>query len=427
MLFTMRDDRILSLLLVGCLLTTTLSAREWTSSSGRSVQAEMLGMELGKIVLQLPDKRRAIMPPDQLSDADRAWVQEWAKGKTDITKLPPPVWPESIQQREIHVQALARDEHGWVFKSPHYDFTCDAEVSTSVMNDFATVAEGCSLLMESLPIHFPRAEGRTFFARIFQNREGYARAGGPAGSGGVFITADINGGGVLLVPFESLGIEQFAGRNTKSYDYKATVLIHEMVHQATAELLVLMPKWVSEGLAEYGANMTYRSGVFYLGERDRQQSLRRRLEHYQQLTRTDQAKNNIAALPKSWIMLPSQLMAKSEADWSTAITGRHAQIELHRMYLSSMFLMYYFMHIADHGEARRLRVYFDDIAEVSRFLRSDGRQGKLPPDITRNGPRLSLESIRRHFTAHLLEPDGADAIDRDFVQRFTAMGIRLSE
>ena len=423
----MRGDRRSALLIACCLMAAAAQAREWTSADGHSVQAEMLGIELGKIVLQLPDKRRAVLPPDQLSATDRAWVQDWAKDKSPTAILPPPVWPETIQQREIHVQPLARGDRGWIFKSPRYDFTCDAEVSTSVMNDFATVAEGCSLLMESLPIHFPKAEGKTFYARIFQNREGYARAGGPPGSGGVFITADINGGGVLLVPFESLGIEQFAGRNTKSFDYKATVLIHEMVHQATAELLVLMPKWASEGLAEYGANITYRNGVFYLGERDRQQSLRRRLEHYHQLTRADQAKGGGAALPKSWIMLPSQLMAKNETAWSTAVGGRSAQIELHRMYLSSMFLMYYFMHIADHGEARRLRAYFDEIADVSRFLRSDGREGKLPADLMKNGPRLTLEGIRRYFASHLLQPDGAAAVDRDFVQRFTAMGIRLSE
>ena len=392
------------------------------------IQAEILGIELGKVVVQFPDKRRAALPTGLLSETDRVWVEQWSQGKSPEQKLPPPVWPEAVKQPEIHVKTMAKEDRGWIFKSPHYDFTCDAEISVSVMNDFATVSEGCSLLMESLPIHFPRSEGKTFYARIFQNREGYARAGGPNGSGGVFMTADISGGGVLLVPFESLGIEQFGGRNTKGYDYKATVLIHEMVHQATAELLLVMPKWVSEGLAEYGANMTYRSGVFYLGERERLQSLRHRLETYEQLGRDLAARvpNGAASLPKSWVMKPSELMAKSDGAWNTAIGGRSAQMQLHRMYLSSMFLMYYFMHMADHGEARRLRVYFDDIAEVSKFLRTNGREGILPTAL-RARPRLTLEAIRTHFTSQLVKPETPEALDKDFLQRFATAGFRITE
>ena len=410
-----------------CLAAST-DGREWKDATGRIVQAEMLGLEQGRIVVQLPDKRRAAFPLDKASPPDKAWVSDWAKDKSPEQRLPAPVWPESVKQPEVNVKTLAKDQRGWIFKSPHYDFTCDAEVSTSVMNDFATVAEGCSLLMETLPIHFPRSEGRTFYARIFQNRDGYARAGGPPGSSGVFITADIAGGGVLLVPFESLGIEQFGGRNTKGYDYKATVLIHEMVHQATAELLPLMPKWVSEGLAEYGANMTYRSGVFYLGERERLQSLHRRLDGYELITRNGMAKSPTAAagLPKSWVMKPSEVMGLSDEDWSTAISGRAAQVKLHRMYLSSMFLMYYFMHLADHGEARRIRVFFDNVAEASRFIRSRGNEGTLPAEL-RARTRLSLEAVRTWFTAQLLKPDTAESLDRDFVQRFTAAGFRISD
>ena len=42
------------------------------------------------------------------------------------------------------------------------------------------------------------------------------------------------------------------------------------------------------------------------------------------------------------------------------------------MYLSSMFLMYYFMHFADNDEARRIRVYFDHLAEaVTRHCRRE--------------------------------------------------------
>ena len=433
------SSQIKATLTLLCALITVASAREWKDATGRALEAGMLGFEQGRVVVQLVNKQRLTLPFDKLSEADKSWVRDWCKDKTPLQLLPAPTWPDAVQQPEIHVQATAHDQHGYVFKSPHYEFTCDAEVSASVMNDFATVAEGSTRLMESLPIHFPKADGKTFYARIYQSREGYARAGGPEGSGGVFITGDISGEGVLLVPFESLGIEQFAGRNTKSYDYKATVLIHEMVHQATAELLPLMPKWVAEGLAEYGANMTYRSGVFYLGERERVQSLRNHLEYYQKISRDVTAKvaaapakvsagttRMAAALPNSWVMRPSELVGKDETAWSTLASGRSAQIQLHRMYLSSFFLVYYYMHLADHGESRRLRTYFDDLEAVSLFIRSKGEKGRLPEELQARD-RLSLGAIQGYFTSQLVGKDGTAALDADFQQRFTTMGVRISE
>ena len=430
--------RLLPLILV--LIAIPALAREWKDTAGRIVLGDMLGLELGNVIIQLPNKQRASLPTGNLSEADQNWVRAWLKDKPRAQWLPAPVWPESVQQPEIHVKALAHDKRGFGFTSPHYDFTCDAEISTSVMNDFATVAEGTVRLMQALPIHFPKADTRTFYARIFQNREGYERAGGPLGSGGVYMTADMSGQGVLLVPFESMGIEQFGGRNTKSRDYKATVLIHEMVHQSTAELLQLMPKWVAEGMAEYGANMIYRNGAFSLGERDRLQALRLRLEYYESINREVAAKAFAAPaktlagkanttpvkLPASWVMRPSELVNKDEIAWSTASSGRASQIQLHRMYLSSFFLMYYFMHIADHAEARRLRVYFDDLAEMSLFIRSKGVQGNVPDEL-KSRQKISLKVIQDYFTSQLVGPEGLAALDANFHAKFTGMGFRIGE
>ncbi len=428
------------ILVLAVLGQATLCAREWKDTAGRAVAGDILGVESGNVVIQLPNKQRAALPLANLSETDLSWVRTWLKGKPRTQWLPAPVWPESVQQPEIHVQALAHDKRGYGFTSPHYDFNCDAEISASVMNDFATVAEGTVRLMQALPIHFPRAESRTFYARIYQNREGYERSGGPPGSGGVYMTADLSGQGVLLVPFESLGIEQFGGRNTKSLSYKATVLIHEMVHQSTAELLQLMPKWVAEGMAEYGANMTYRNGAFSLGERDRLQALRQRLEYYENINREVAAKafaapartaagrtnNTPVKLPAFWVMRPSELVTKDEIAWSTEGSGRASQIQLHRMYLSSLFLMYYFMHIADHAETRRLRVYFDDIAEMSLYLRTKGAQGNVPDEL-KTRSKISLKVIQDHFTGQLVGPDGLAALDADFHAKFTAMGFRIGE
>ncbi len=399
----------------------------------------MLGIEKGGAVVLLPNKQRASLPLAKLSPADQAWVGEWSRDKSPAQRLPAPLWPETVQQPEIKLSNGARQDGSFVFSSPHYEFSCDAEVSVSVMNDFATVAEGTVRLLYSLPLQLGPLEGRTYTARICRSRATYERAGGVPGSAGVFVTASMGGEGLLLVPFESLGIEQFAGKNTKGYDYRATVLIHEMAHQVTGELLPLMPKWVAEGLAEYAGNMTYRNGVFFLGSRDRTQMLRRRLDFYDKLTREQEPRvmaspsgnpgtgggTSAARLPESWIMRPTELLAMPEGAWATNVGGRMEMIQLHRMYLSSMFLVHYFLHLADNGEARRIRLYFERMAGDAAWFRSMGRDGSPPPDfITR---RTSLEEIRDRYLRVLVDPGQMDALDADFRAKHIALGFRIPE
>ncbi|MEI6535458.1 MAG: hypothetical protein WCN98_08975, partial [Verrucomicrobiaceae bacterium] len=267
----------------------------------------------------------------------------------------------------------------------------------------------------------------------------YERAGGPPGSAGVFIMGNMSGQGVLLVPFDSLGIEKFAGHNTKSYNYHSTVLIHEMAHQTTAELLPLMPKWVAEGLAEYAGNMIYRNGVFYLGPRERLQALHLRLDTYDKLSREQDAQvmaspsskpqpsagATTVRLPESWIMRPSDLVKKTDRDWSTMVNGRAAHIQLHRMYLSSMFLVHYYLHMADNGEARRIRLYFDELARDAAWFRSQGRNGAPAPAFLRRDS--SIEEIRSHYVRLLFSENELTALDADFRSKYIGLGFRIPE
>ena len=93
-----------------------------------------------------------------------------------------------------------------------------------------------------------------------------------------------------------------------------------MVHQATSNMILLMPRWVAEGMAEYGANMTYRNGTFYLTERERLQALRRRLEFYENINKELIAKNPgsampIACLPGSCILRTSSRSRNPRGCW----------------------------------------------------------------------------------------------------------------
>ncbi len=410
---------LFSLLLAAIHLSPAF-AREWKdATSGRSVEAELLGIEQGTVIVKLASKARFGLPIERLSDIDRAFLKDWATGKSPAQLLPSPWWPPMVQQPQINVKGGPQADGSFTFRSEHYEFHCDAEVSVSVMNDFATVAEGTIRLLYSLPVAYPPLEGKTFQARIVSSEQNYMRAGGPGGSAGVFIMSAMSGEGVLLVPFQSLGIERFLGRNTKSYDYDATVLIHEMTHQVTGELLPLMPRWLSEGVAEYAASMPYRNGVFQLGERERILALRQRLEFYQQLSRS----GGVNPGP-GWILRPSELVNMSDAAWMTGNASRQAQVTLHKLYLSSMFLMHYFLHYADHGDARRIRLYFHSLNDAALYIRSRGEQGAIPAALE-SRHRVTVDEVRTFFLRQLFTPEELSALDEEFRAKFTELGFRL--
>ncbi|MFZ4767653.1 MAG: hypothetical protein ACOYMN_22115, partial [Roseimicrobium sp.] len=282
------------------------------------------------------------------------------------------------------------------------------------MNDFATVAEGTIRLLYSLPVSFAPIDGKMFHARIHSSAERYAKAGGPAGSAGVFISRSISGEGVLLVPFESLGIERFLGRNTKGYDYDATVLIHEMAHQITAELLPLMPRWMAEGLAEYAGTMPYRNGVFQLGERERVLALRQRLEFYQKLSRS-------GLQTTRWVMRPPDLIRMDDSAWNTANPSSDAQLMVHRLYLSSLSLVHYLLHYADNGDARRIRLYFHTLGDAAKYIRTKGVEGTIPATLEQ-GRNNSIDDIRAHFLRALVHPDDMAALDAEFMAKHLDLG-----
>lgn len=399
---------------------SALQSREWKdATSGRAVEAELLGIERGKAVVVQPDMKRFALPILRLCEADQMYLEAWSDGKSAADQLPLPWWPATVQQGNVRVRGGPQADGSFKFWSKHYEFHCDAEVSASVMSDFATVAEGTIRLLYSLPIKYPPLEGKSFQARILSSQEMYAKAGGPPGSAGVFITGGLRGEGVLLVPFQSLGIERFLGRNTKGYDYDATVLIHEIAHQVTAELLPLMPRWMSEGLAEYAANMPYHNGVFQLGARERELALRQRLEFYQQLSR------NLGVNAGSrWVLTPSELVGMKDAAWVTGNRTQEAQLTLHKLYLSSMFLVHYFLHYADDGEARRIRLYFHELNDAALYIRTNGEQGVVPESLE-NRRELTLNDIRSFFLRELFTPEELPSLDRQFRVKFAELGFRL--
>lgn len=57
----------------------TLPAREFADQSGRKLEAEMVSVTPAGAVVKKPDGTKVTIPLSRLSEADRAWVLEWAE------------------------------------------------------------------------------------------------------------------------------------------------------------------------------------------------------------------------------------------------------------------------------------------------------------------------------------------------------------
>jgi hypothetical protein len=180
-----------------------------------------------------------------------------------------------------------------------------------------------------------------------------------------------------------------------------------------------MPRWLSEGLAEYAAYMPYRNGVFQLGERERMLALRQRLELYQQLTR-----NAGVNAGSTWVLKPSQVMNMSDTAWMTSNPSRQAQLTLHKLYLSSMFLVHYFLHYADHGDARHIRMYFHAVNDAALYIKTHGEKGAVPPQLEEQR-NITIDDVRAFFLRRLITPDELATLDEEFRAKFTELGFRL--
>lgn len=66
------------LLSLAVLATSTLLAREWTSSEGRKINADFVSATATTVTLKLPNGQLSTLPLTRLSGADNAWIAEQA-------------------------------------------------------------------------------------------------------------------------------------------------------------------------------------------------------------------------------------------------------------------------------------------------------------------------------------------------------------
>ena len=265
-----------------CLLANAslLDARIFTNKQGQEVDASVEKVDGEKVTLVLKKNGKSYdITLDSLSEADREYLVEWKKGEKGgkqeavVKENFDAPWPDRISiDLDIEIKVIEEDvaKKSFVYHSPNYEFVSDVRLTKNVIKKFAVLFEATREYCRLLPIATMKAHvpGEQFRHKIllFETRAAYVENGGPPESGGVFIPRLAKGRGVVMVPFDSLGLKKLG--SSYSYDYKGKnkVLPHEITHQLTdSEYFQVGARgWFSEGLSDYVAVTPYRSGKFFV-------------------------------------------------------------------------------------------------------------------------------------------------------------------
>ncbi len=319
--------------------------REWALPDG-NVSAALESFDGRTAVLRLPNGQRKSVSPEGLSEADAAWLAEWQDRQ-------PVVMPDSagVDISKIQVEVVSEDEKAFVYRTQHFEFTCEGKLTQALLRDVARNFEATYELVKALPwgILPEPEEGDRFRALLVRSKVNYEEQGGPKNSGG-FYSGDRK---LFIIPFENLGIKPLGKSYTKASDYNSDTLVHELTHQMMHGSLSLLPPWVTEGTAEYTNSLPLRLGMF------RVSAAKTGLKDYIASMKT--RKGGVPApypIDKMFEITPEEWNATLEKTPEAS----------HRMYFTAFLLVNYFMHMDGKGDGTLFVKYMREIARANRQI-----------------------------------------------------------
>ncbi|MCX6968594.1 MAG: hypothetical protein NTV93_00370 [Verrucomicrobia bacterium] len=336
-------------------------AREWTFPGGVATSAALQSFDGKTAVLRLPNGQRTSVPADSLGEPDRAYLSEWQEQQ-------PAVMPDSVgvDSAKVQIEVVSEDEASgkYVYRTQHFEFTCDGKLTQNLLRDVARNFEATYELLKALPwgINPKPEEGDRFRALLVRSPQRYKEEGGPENSSGVYFGSRK----VFVVPFESLGIERLGKSFAKASDYRSDTLVHELTHQMMHARLDVLPPWVVEGTAEYTNILPLRLGVF------RVSAARSGLKDYLAFLKAR------GGVPEPYPV--EELFNASQKQW--AETLKRNPKESGRMYFTSYLLVNFFMNLDGKGNGARFVKYMRAIGkaleEVEKFQSDLEAFKKLP-------------------------------------------------
>ncbi len=386
-------SRTLRILLSGIMLASALpvAARTWTTSIGRTFEAEFVSMDGNGATFMFSDGRKFTMPVAELSAADQAQLKGGGPGvaaEAVAASFGRP-WPREIRlDGPVACKIISEDpaKKQYIYESPGYRFTCDARVTDDALRNFAVMFEATRKYAKALPLSMgggAGADGRLDI-RLFGTREAYTAAGGQPGSGGFFTR------GAVFVPMESLGLKNVGTGYSLDTKRHNKVLVHELAHQLTPNSYFVpgAQGWFSEGLAEYISITPYNWGYF---SPDIYGNIVKAYATARGADGTGGRGIGIEiAAPKlhSFLLMPY---------------GEFSGLNANFNYALGLLVTHYFFHMEDGGKATRIRKFLQGLqagqqGEAALLpLLGGGNYEKLEGEITTAWARMG---VNIHFGTH---------------------------
>lgn len=85
----MKRSALVILVILGALLTLSVTARTFTNKEGKTIEAEITTVDTKTVTLKLLDGNTSRINLDQLSDADQAFVKAWLVDKIPDLRITP--------------------------------------------------------------------------------------------------------------------------------------------------------------------------------------------------------------------------------------------------------------------------------------------------------------------------------------------------
>lgn len=357
-----------------CLLlaSTAFSAdvRPWTDARGNQTQAVLRGFDGGDVLLQNAEGKTLRVPIKNLSADDQGHVVLHISTLIDpsaspISSTPLPVsvpvmarttWPASLTAPDGLTNAdyveLQSKPGRHLYRSRRFEYVLHAQdkLTPAVMKDVARVFEGTYELLSQSPLGVQaQPVNGCFRAELYQTMDTYHAAGGPPGSGGVYVRDEK----VFKVPLDSLGLKRGTNGYTRDDNFELKTLVHEITHMMMHDILPLLPRWLIEGSAEYVECIPYKSGTF------RHSDLLASVQRYNKDRLS--GRYRLSGPPLDFIrnIIRPPLARKAgeiRYDW-----GETSPVPQVGFYHSSMLLTYYFMHLDGDGKGTRFLKFLDAI------------------------------------------------------------------
>ncbi|MGK0184663.1 MAG: hypothetical protein ACI9R3_000437 [Verrucomicrobiales bacterium] len=254
---------------------------------------------------------------------------------------------------------------GLAYQSRSYVILSSERLAAGRVNEMATVAESvrgalARFPLDLLPDRQPTLRERhRDVIRIFPTQKSYLQAGGPVGSSGYYNARSKE----VMVSKEFLIEPKGNGSNLEPRQ-RYRLLVHELVHQAMAENAVLLPLWLSEGIAEYLSAAQFAPGRyrFNANQRDIVNHLRAVWLHDRRNTMT--------------IPTVASLVQLDSRAWS--IDNRTNKGNAYAKYAASLLLTHYFLELAarDLGGLRDFLIESKATISSTRSGRSRRNRGR---------------------------------------------------